>query len=103
MTLESVEEILIQICTEKNPKVLKILLQHNSITTSFPTKSEFYNYFKDLFDAHIQQEANLHLQIRKKSKYVTEYNIYDDKHIHPRITLIATSIADKTQLDILPF
>lgn len=106
-SIEEIKEAMIKACIKSSAIYFKYFLLSDNVTTEFPTKENFYEFFKYILScSRKMSKGELHLKIVNKmsdNKNVQEYQFYDAVHLHPRLIIFVEETDDFIHLDISPF
>lgn len=107
-TLEKVKTNLIFACITNNPKSFIPYLLSSNVVTAMPNKMRFFRFF-EMIVISANKESDGKLQLKKEqpecrsSKEVVQYNFYDSRHEHARISIEVIENDDTISIDVLPF
>ncbi len=104
---ETIKESLINACLQCRPNVFKKFLFSKNVTTGFPSKEGFYEFFHYMLSsAKKTSVGNLRLSVyfpETKNNELKEYRFYDSKNNYCHFSVIIDEKIDKLHLYMLPF
>ena len=105
--MDSIQKILdglTKACVNSQPSYFKPFLLSNKVTTDWPDKDSFYEFFKLMIsNSRKISQGEIHLIIKSIGENKSCYNFHDSIHVHPVLNIVIVEQNDSLHIDILPF
>ncbi len=103
-SIQKILEGLTKACVNSQPSYFKPFLLSNKVTTDWPDKESFYEFFKLMIsNSRKISQGEIHLIIKSKDENKSYYNFHDSIHAHPLLNIVIIEQNDSLHIDILPF
>jgi hypothetical protein len=105
--LDSIQKILdglTKACVNSRPSYFKPFLLSNKVTSDWPNKESFYEFFKLMIsNSRKISQGKIHLIIKSIGENKSYYNFHDSINVHPVLNIVIIEQNDSLHIDILPF
>ncbi len=103
-SIQKILEVLTKTCINSQPSFFKPFLASDKVTTDWPDKESFYDFFKLMIsNSRKMAQGDIHLIIKSIDKNKSCYNFHDSFHVHPVLNIVIEEQNNIIHIDVLPF